>query len=95
MIAEAAKESAAYEWELLKKSIEEDKQFLEDQGIRFIVPDKRFRAAMEGGGTHLSAVLPETSGDEGLDRADPEDEPWKEEAMNRLMERAGRWFEGL
>jgi len=47
VIAEAAKESAAYEWELLKKSIEEDKKFLKDQGIRFIVPDKRFRAAME------------------------------------------------
>lgn len=47
VIAEAAKESAAYEWELLKKSIEEDKKFLEDHGIRFIVPDKRFRAAME------------------------------------------------
>jgi tripartite ATP-independent transporter DctP family solute receptor len=47
IIEEAAKTSAEYEWELLEKSYEEDKKFLQEKGIKFTTPDDAFRQAME------------------------------------------------
>jgi TRAP-type transport system periplasmic protein len=40
VIEKTAKKSAAYEWELMKKSYEEDEQFLKEHGIQFIKPDE-------------------------------------------------------
>ncbi|PLR81671.1 C4-dicarboxylate ABC transporter substrate-binding protein [Bacillus canaveralius] len=42
IILAAAKESANYEWELLQESESETKQFLEEHGIKFTVPDEKF-----------------------------------------------------
>ncbi|USG67364.1 TRAP transporter substrate-binding protein [Brevibacillus ruminantium] len=47
IIEEAAKASADYEWELLEKSYEDDKKFLQEKGIKFTEPDDSFRRAME------------------------------------------------
>ncbi len=47
VIEEAAKESAAHEFELMKQSYEADKKFLEEKGIKFTTPDASFVAAME------------------------------------------------
>jgi TRAP-type transport system periplasmic protein len=47
IIEQAAKESADYEWELMEKSYEADKKFLQEHGIRFTTPDDSFRQAME------------------------------------------------
>jgi tripartite ATP-independent transporter DctP family solute receptor len=47
IIEQAAKESADYEWELLEKSYEADKTFLQEKGITFTTPDASFRQAME------------------------------------------------
>lgn len=46
-IEEAAKESAAHEFELMKQSYEADKKFLEENGIKFTTPDAQFTEAME------------------------------------------------
>jgi tripartite ATP-independent transporter DctP family solute receptor len=47
IIEEAAKISAEYEWELLEKSYEADKKFLQEKGIRFTEPEDSFKKAME------------------------------------------------
>ncbi|WP_199614177.1 TRAP transporter substrate-binding protein [Paenibacillus alkalitolerans] len=47
IIEEAAKVSADYEWELLEKSYEDDKKFLQEKGIKFTTPDDSFRQSME------------------------------------------------
>jgi TRAP-type transport system periplasmic protein len=47
IIKTAAKESADYEFELLEKSYEEDKKFLQDNGIKFTKPDEKFVKKME------------------------------------------------
>lgn len=47
ILEEAAKAAADYEWELLEKSYEDDKKFLQEKGIRFTTPDESFRLAME------------------------------------------------
>lgn len=47
ILEEAAKAAADYEWELLEKSYEDDKKFLQEKGIRFTTPDESFRQAME------------------------------------------------
>lgn len=46
-IEEAAKESAAYEWQLMEKSYEDDKKFLEEKGIKFTPVDDKYRADLE------------------------------------------------
>lgn len=52
VIEEAAIESAAYEFELMENSYEEDKAFLEEQGITFTTPDEGFKQQM------IDAVMP-------------------------------------
>lgn len=47
IIEKASKESADYEFELLEKSYEEDKKFLEEHGLKFTTPSEDFSAAME------------------------------------------------
>lgn len=47
VIEEAAKAAADYEWELLEKSYEQDKKFLQDKGLKFHSPDERFKKEME------------------------------------------------
>ncbi|MFJ7682489.1 TRAP transporter substrate-binding protein [Peribacillus butanolivorans] len=46
IIETAAKEAAAYEFELLEQSYEDDKKFLQDNGIKFTTPDERFTQEM-------------------------------------------------
>ncbi|MCF6092406.1 TRAP transporter substrate-binding protein [Microaerobacter geothermalis] len=47
VIQEAAKASASYEWELMEKSYEDDKKFLEEKGIKFTPVDDKYRADLE------------------------------------------------
>jgi TRAP-type transport system periplasmic protein len=47
IIEEAAKESANYEFELMEKSYEEDKKFLEQHGIKFTTPSPEFTKQMK------------------------------------------------
>ncbi|GAA4726040.1 TRAP transporter substrate-binding protein [Brevibacillus fulvus] len=47
IIEKAAKASADYEWELMQKSYEADKQFLMEKGIKFITPSEDFLRQME------------------------------------------------
>ncbi|AGT32293.1 C4-dicarboxylate ABC transporter substrate-binding protein [Geobacillus genomosp. 3] len=47
IIQEAAKEAANYEFELMEKSYEEDKKFLQEHGIRFTTPSDEFVKQME------------------------------------------------
>ncbi|MCM3790095.1 TRAP transporter substrate-binding protein [Domibacillus indicus] len=47
IIQNAAKEAAEYEFDLLEKSYEEDKNFLEENGIKFTTPDEKFAKEME------------------------------------------------
>jgi len=47
IIEEAAKESANYEFELMEKSYEEDKKFLEQHGIKFTTPSPEFTKQMQ------------------------------------------------
>ncbi|RLL43873.1 TRAP transporter substrate-binding protein [Oceanobacillus piezotolerans] len=46
IIQKAAEEAAAYEFDLLEKSYEEDKTYLEDNGIKFTTPDEGFTEDM-------------------------------------------------
>lgn len=46
IITKAAKEAAAYEFELLENAYEEDKKFLQDKGIKFTTPDEIFTQNM-------------------------------------------------
>ncbi|WHY68850.1 TRAP transporter substrate-binding protein [Neobacillus sp. SuZ13] len=46
IIEKAAKESAAYEFELLEKGYENDKKFLQENGIKFTNPDESFTKEM-------------------------------------------------
>lgn len=46
-IEKASLEAADYEWELMKKSNEEVKQFLEDEGVKVTIPDDEFKKEME------------------------------------------------
>ncbi|MFD6439709.1 TRAP transporter substrate-binding protein [Peribacillus sp. NPDC060186] len=46
IIETAAKEAAAYEFELLEQSYEDDKKFLQDNGIKFTTPDESFTQEM-------------------------------------------------
>lgn len=46
IIKKAATEAAAYEFDLLEKGYEEDKKFLQDNGIKFTTPDKSFSEDM-------------------------------------------------
>ncbi|HWO97352.1 MAG TPA: TRAP transporter substrate-binding protein [Bacillus sp. (in: firmicutes)] len=46
IIKKAAKESAEYEFDLLEKSYQEDKKFLQDNGIKFTTPDESFTDEM-------------------------------------------------
>lgn len=46
LIQEAALESANYEFELMEKSYEDDKAFLEENGITFTTPDDGFKQSM-------------------------------------------------
>ncbi|MBA9027353.1 TRAP transporter substrate-binding protein [Peribacillus huizhouensis] len=47
IIERASKEAAAYEFELLEESYEEDKKFLEEHGIKFTKPSESFVTDME------------------------------------------------
>lgn len=47
IIQEAAKEAANYEFELMEKSYEEDKKFLQEHGIQFTTPSSEFEKQME------------------------------------------------
>ena len=47
IIEKAAKESANYEFELMEKSYEEDKKFLEQHGIKFTTPSPEFTKQMQ------------------------------------------------
>lgn len=46
LIQESATESAEYEFKLMEESYEEDKEYLEEQGIIFTTPDESFKSAM-------------------------------------------------
>jgi TRAP-type transport system periplasmic protein len=46
VIQDAAKASADYEFQLMEKSYEEDKKFLESKKIKFTTPDDKFKADM-------------------------------------------------
>ncbi|NEU30840.1 TRAP transporter substrate-binding protein [bacterium LRH843] len=46
LIQDAANESANYEFELMEKSFETDKEYLEENGITFTVPDDAFKQGM-------------------------------------------------
>jgi tripartite ATP-independent transporter DctP family solute receptor len=46
IIQKAAKESAAYEFDLMEKSYEDDKKYLQDNGIKFTTPDEGFTEDM-------------------------------------------------
>lgn len=45
-IESAAEESSNYQWELSRESVEEDKQFLQEEGLEIITPDASFRENM-------------------------------------------------
>ncbi len=47
LIETASKEAAEYEFDLLEKSYEEDKKFLEEQNIKFTAPDQEFMKEMQ------------------------------------------------
>ncbi|MCY9665166.1 TRAP transporter substrate-binding protein [Paenibacillus alginolyticus] len=47
VIEEASKAAADLEWELLEKSYEDDKKFLQEHKIKFTTPDDKFRKDME------------------------------------------------
>jgi TRAP-type transport system periplasmic protein len=47
VLQEAALEAADYQWELYAKSLETDKKFLQDKGMKFITPDDKFSKDME------------------------------------------------
>jgi len=47
VIEEASKAAADYEFDLLEKSYEADKKFLQDKGIKFTTPSPEFAAEME------------------------------------------------
>ncbi len=47
IIAKASKEAAAYEFDLLEKSFEDDKKFLQENGIKFTTPSDKFMKEME------------------------------------------------
>ncbi|WP_111646640.1 TRAP transporter substrate-binding protein [Paranoxybacillus vitaminiphilus] len=47
IIEEAAKEATDYEFELMEKSYEEDKKFLEQNGIKFTTPTPEFSKQMQ------------------------------------------------
>ncbi|MGE7760024.1 TRAP transporter substrate-binding protein [Peribacillus sp. NPDC097895] len=46
IIQKAAKESAAYEFDLMEKGYEDDKKYLEKNGIKFTTPDEEFTQKM-------------------------------------------------
>lgn len=46
-IQEAATASAEYEWELMEQSYEEDKQFLQEKGIKFTSVDEEYRRKLQ------------------------------------------------
>lgn len=43
IILKAARESAAYEWKLLKESEQKDIEFLQQKGLKIVFPDKTFK----------------------------------------------------
>jgi TRAP-type transport system periplasmic protein len=47
IIEKASKAAAEYEFELLEKSYNKDKKFLQDNGLKFTTPSEEFSAAME------------------------------------------------
>lgn len=47
IIETASMETAEYEFELLEKSYEDDKKFLQDNGVKFTTPSEDFSAEME------------------------------------------------
>ncbi|OIJ08205.1 C4-dicarboxylate ABC transporter substrate-binding protein [Anaerobacillus arseniciselenatis] len=46
IVQEVSAISAAYEFELMEQSFEDDKKYLQEQGIQFTIPDDEFRQAM-------------------------------------------------
>ncbi|WP_134685039.1 TRAP transporter substrate-binding protein [Brevibacillus migulae] len=77
IIEEAAKTSAEYEWELLEKSFEEDKKFLQEKGITFTTPDDSFRQAMEQAAQPLYEEFYKTY-------------PWAKEMVEKIKKEAGQ-----
>ncbi|MCF6411340.1 TRAP transporter substrate-binding protein [Pseudalkalibacillus salsuginis] len=75
VVQEAAQKSADYEFELMQKSYEEDKKFLEDKGIEFITPSKEFQKEME-------------EATEPLYESYYEKFPWAEDIVERIKEQA-------
>ncbi|RSL33965.1 TRAP transporter substrate-binding protein [Salibacterium salarium] len=47
IVAEASKESAAYEFELMEESYETDKEYLQEEGLNFTEPSDEFRQEMQ------------------------------------------------
>ncbi|KKK36806.1 C4-dicarboxylate ABC transporter substrate-binding protein [Mesobacillus campisalis] len=47
IVEKASKEAAEYEFELLEKSYEEDKKFLEEHNVKFTTPSEEFAKEME------------------------------------------------
>ncbi|MFJ6281256.1 TRAP transporter substrate-binding protein [Arthrobacter subterraneus] len=45
-VQKAADEASSYQWELSRESVEEDKKFLQDEGIEITVPDEAFKKEM-------------------------------------------------
>lgn len=75
LIEKASKEAAAYEFDLMKKSYEEDKKFLEEEGIKFTNPGDEFKANMEKAAQPLYEDI-------------YAEYDWAEDLVNRIKEEA-------
>jgi tripartite ATP-independent transporter DctP family solute receptor len=74
-VQESATASATYEWELMEKSYEEDKKFLEEKGLKFTPVDDAYRTQLQ------DAVKPLY--DEIFGQHD-----WAEDMVNRIKAEA-------
>nr|WP_245807827.1 TRAP transporter substrate-binding protein [Halobacillus massiliensis] len=75
LIEKASEESAAYEFELMEKSYEDDKKFLEDEGVKFTNPSDDFKQNMEKAADPLYKEI-------------FQEYEWAEELVNRIKEEA-------
>ncbi|GGC83867.1 hypothetical protein GCM10007216_13120 [Thalassobacillus devorans] len=75
LIEKASQEAAAYEFELMKKSYEEDKKFLEDEGLKFTNPSDEFKENMEKASDPLYEDI-------------FKEYDWAEDLVNRIKEEA-------
>ncbi|WP_226654892.1 TRAP transporter substrate-binding protein [Pseudalkalibacillus hwajinpoensis] len=70
-VEKAAKEAAAYEFNLMEKQYDENKKFLEENGMTFVTPDEAFKSEMEKAADPLY--------DEYYEKY-----PWAEDLVNKI-----------